>query len=86
LGEYMGRCCLTACNVKAALLAERTNDRAKVEKIAKDEFDNAKASLVLVENDSRLGWEPTMLYRGGPDMIRWKLDYLARHYPRTCGK
>ncbi len=86
LGEYMGRCCLTARNVKAAVIAERAKDRAGVEKIAKAEYDNACAALKLVEKDSRLGWEPTMLYRGGPEMIRWKLDYLAKHYSSCRSK
>jgi len=86
-GEYMGRCCLTACNVKSATMAERAKDRAKVEAIAREEYANAKAALKLVEQDSRLGWEPTMLYRGGPDAIRWKLRYLEEHYGvlRKCG-
>ena len=79
-GEYMGRACLTARNVKAAVMAERAKDRARVEEIAKAEYANVKAALRLVEHDSRLGWEPTMLYRGGLDMLRWKLAYLEKHY------
>ena len=79
-GQYMARCCLTARNTKAAVLAERAKDRPAVVKIAQAEYDNAKAALALVQADSRLGWEPTMLYRGGPDMIKWKLRYLEKHY------
>ncbi|MDD4016684.1 MAG: hypothetical protein PHV28_01955 [Kiritimatiellae bacterium] len=79
-GQYMARACLTARNVKAAMLAERAKDRAKAVEIARDEYANAKAALKLVRADSRLGWEPTMLYRGGPDMIEWKLRYMEEHY------
>ena len=79
-GQYMARCCLTARNVKAAVIAERAKDRAKVVEIARAEYANAKAALKLLHADSRLGWEPTMLYRGGPDMIEWKLRYMEQHY------
>ncbi len=80
LGQYMARACITAMNVKKATIAERAKDRAKVVEIAKEEYANCKAALELMLRDSRLGWEPTMLYRGGPDAIRWKLDYLKKHY------
>lgn len=79
-GQYMARCCLTARNVKAAVIAERAKDRAKVVEIARAEYENAKAALKLLHADSRLGWEPTMLYRGGPDMVEWKLRYMEQHY------
>ena len=36
----------------------------------------AKAALALAEADSRLGWEPSMEYAGGPDQIRWKLERM----------
>ncbi len=79
-GQYMARCCLTARNVKAAVIAERAKDREKVVEIARAEYANAKDALKLLRADSRLGWEPTMLYRGGPEMIEWKLRYMQDHY------
>lgn len=34
----------------------------------------------FVETDSRLGWEPSMEYCGGPEQIRWKLGLMERLY------
>lgn len=44
----------------------------EMEEIAKAEIENAKASIPLLEVDSRLGWEPSMEYIGTPDRILWK--------------
>jgi len=80
LGRYMACCCRTAINVKEATMAERAKDRVRVVEIARREAKNCEEALEYVGRDSRLGWEPTMLYRGGPDAIRWKLDYMKKHY------
>ena len=85
-GQYMGCCCQTAIHVKEAAMAARAKNRAKVEDVACREYANCQAALKLTEADSRLGWEPTMLYRGGPDAIRWKLDYLKKHYSSCSSK
>lgn len=78
--EYVGRSFLTCANVKAAYLAEEDRDVAEVLRLAREEYANTAAALPLVEEDSHLGWEPYMLYRGGADVIRWKLDRMARQY------
>jgi hypothetical protein len=80
LGRYMQRTVITAINVKHGAIAHRAGDRAGVLEWAKKEYANAKAALPLVEADSRLGWEPSMEYVGGPEQIRWKLDRMTRTY------
>ena len=80
LGQYMGRTCLTAMHIKEGMIAERAKDRAKVVELARKELENCRAALELTLLDSRLGWEPTMLYSAGPEAIRWKMDYLRKHY------
>lgn len=87
LGRYMQRTVITAINVKHGAIAHRANDKAEVLKWAKREYANAKAALPLVEYDSRLGWEPSMEYVGGPDQIRWKLERMEKTYSPdvACG-
>lgn len=34
--------------------------------------------IARAEADSRLGWEPSMEYAGGPDQIRWKLERMKK--------
>ena len=86
LGRYMQRTVITAINVKHGAIAHRAGDRAGVLKWAKKEFANAKAALPLVEADSRLGWEPSMEYIGGPDQIRWKLDRMVQTYTENLAR
>ena len=33
-----------------------------------------------MRRDSRLGWEPTMEYRGGTKTVEWKLERMRRIY------
>lgn len=80
LGRYMQRTVVTAINVKRGAIAHRAGDKAGVLEWAKREYANAKAALELVEADSRLGWEPSMEYVGGPDQIRWKLERMRQTY------
>lgn len=92
LGDYIARSFLTAVNVKRgfdcertaksakASAAERTRARAEVERLARAEYDNAKAALKLVTDDSSLGYEPRMGYRGDPPAIEAKLRWMERHY------
>ena len=47
---------------------------------ARAEYANAMSALRFVEADSRLGWEPSMEYCGGPEQIRWKLALMESHY------
>ncbi|MBO6120618.1 MAG: hypothetical protein J6Q49_02065 [Kiritimatiellae bacterium] len=77
---YLAACCRTAINVKRGAIAFRTGDNGALLAAARDEYANAKAALKFVEADSRLGWEPSMEYCGGPEQIRWKLGLMERLY------
>ena len=80
LGRFMQRTVITAINVKHGAMAHRAGDKAAVREWAKKEYANAKAALPLAEADSRLGWEPSMEYVGGPEQIRWKLARMKQTY------
>ena len=80
LGRFMQRTVLTAIHVKQGRAAHLDGDKATVLEWAKKEYANAKAALPLVEEDSRLGWEPSMEYAGGVEQIRWKLDRMVETY------
>ena len=54
---------------KAAAIAE-------MHRILDNEEQNVRETIPLVEYDSRLGWEPTMLYTTDADCLKWKLDQL----------
>jgi len=41
--------------------------------LAEAEIQNAEATIPLTEADSRLGWEPSMEYIGGPRHLKWKI-------------
>ena len=92
LGEFMGRTCTTAVNVKAAVReedtvlsataadAEKAAAKKRIYELARAEYENAQAALPLAEFDSGLGWEPSMEYVGGPEQIRWKLRRMEKLY------
>ena len=80
LGRFMQRTVTTAINVKHGAIAYRAGDKATVLEWARREYANAKAALPLVEANSRLGWEPSMEYVGGPEQIRWKLRRMESLY------
>lgn len=50
----------------------------EMEEIASDEIENAKQAIPIVENDSRLGWEPTMEYMTDAAHIRWKIKQVQQ--------
>jgi len=84
LGRYLARTTTTALNVKRGALAFLAGDKAKVAAIAREEYANARATLPLVEENSRLGWEPSMEYVGGPRQIRWKLQKMEESYGKDA--
>ena len=86
LGRYMQRTVISAINVKHGAIAHRAGDKAGVLEWARKEYANAKAALPLVEADSRLGWEPSMEYIGGPEQIRWKLDRMVQTYTENIAR
>ena len=84
LGKYITNCVQTnihakqwyilKCKLNAAF--DRDEARALVpqmEELLHAEIENAKATIPLVEVDSRLGWEPSMLYLGDKEHIEWKI-------------
>ncbi len=73
LGRFMARSAATTLHTKQWRIAKEKKDYAAMLQIAEREIANAKATLPLVEFDSRLGWEPTMEYRCDPAHIEWKI-------------
>lgn len=66
---------------KTTLLQETDRKKAlslisELEQIANDEIENAKSILWAVENDSILGWEPSMEYLGDAEHILWKIKQV----------
>ena len=49
---------------------------SEVKQIAKEEIDNAKNSIPLVEFDSALGYEPSMGYACDKAHIEWKIKQV----------
>ncbi len=45
----------------------------EMETLLKSEIENAKSAIPLVEADSRLGWEPRMIYLTDREHIEWKI-------------
>ena len=89
LGEYLLCCVRTLLHVKlfyrdkirlkgsqTPQALERIALRMKA--VALREIENAKQSIAFLERDSRLGYEPTMLYGGGADAVRWKIRQTER--------
>ena len=101
LGRYLECCFRTVLHVKlfyrckTALKLPQNDRRLKrtalrIRKIALAEIENAKACIPLLEQDSALGFEPTMLCAGGKERVLWKIrqvEYmLASELPYYMGK
>ena len=61
--------CIPPTDKKNLILAEMVV-------IARCEIRNAQETIELVENDSRLGWEPTMGYIADKSRLLWKIKQL----------
>ncbi len=48
----------------------------EMENILKEERQNVLETIPLVENDSRLGWEPTMEYACDKKLLEWKIEKI----------
>lgn len=48
----------------------------KMVSLLKDEEENVKSTIPLVQKDSRLGWEPSMLYMTDVHHLEWKLRHI----------
>ena len=62
---------------------------AEMETVIREEIANAEAALPLVDADSRLGWEPSMMYIGHRPNIEWKIRrekiVLEKEIPQLKG-
>lgn len=83
IGEFMGRTALTTHHVKRWFVCKDALKRgicedydalfAELTQLTADELANARATLPLVDFDSRLGYEPSMDYMGHREAIEWKI-------------
>jgi hypothetical protein len=89
LGRFIERCAETTINVKrwnicrALIRTERDNKKLydlfnKMIETGKDEIRNALKAIPLVQEDSRLGFEPTMEYMADEEHIRWKIRQVTQ--------
>lgn len=85
LGKYIANAVTTGCHakqwyvLKTKLCAEEDRSRYaqlldEMDALLDREVANTDATYPLVDADSRLGWEPSMLYIGD----RWHLDWKKR--------
>ncbi|MGN1060030.1 MAG: hypothetical protein ACI4QW_06325, partial [Clostridia bacterium] len=89
LGRYIVCCIQTGIHAKEwfKLLSRFNNAETNsevleildsMEALLQREISNAEAAIPLAEQDSRLGWEPSMEYMADAEHIRWKIRQL--HY------
>lgn len=101
LGEYISKCIITGLNAKKWVIMKNkffaeTSYEALVklldnmEQLLIQEIENTKNTIPLVEADSRLGWEPRMLYAGNKNQLEWKIrqvqaviDYEIAEYRKS---
>ena len=84
LGEFLVKCHETARNAKLMYIETRKLFSATkretikkcilaIEKIGKREIKNAEATIPIVEKDSAIGFEPSMLYQCSKENLLWKI-------------
>lgn len=94
LGRYLVHCSVTAIHaktffaLKAKLSATETREEAaalldEIEAVMRAERQNAEDAIEVAEQDSRLGWEPSMEYVGDATCLRWKLRQLDYELEET---
>ena len=57
---------------------ERNAIILEMKAIAEAEIENAKATIPLVDFDSRLGWEPSMEYMCDREHLEWKIKHVEK--------
>ncbi len=93
LGHFIANCVKTGIRakewhvLKSRQYVETTKEGLsavydEMEALLKAEIENAKDTIPLVEQDSRLGWEPTMLYMTDRARLEWKIHQVE--YILTC--
>ena len=80
LGKYMEATIRTLRNARKYRLeglkgASASKDALRA--VLDDEEQNVRSLIPWVENDSALGFEPSMRYVTDPKMLQWKLEQLA---------
>lgn len=87
LGKFIKNIVITGIHskqwyvLKCKLTAETDNSKVQeiindMTKLLENEAENVKATIPLVEQDSRLGWEPSMLYMTDKWHLEWKLRQI----------
>ena len=87
LGKYIMHCVMTNINakkwyiLKCQMEVAFTRDAmrsviSEMEELLFAEIENARETLPIVDADSRLGWEPSMLYLGDRECIEWKIKQV----------
>ena len=87
LAKFIYRTIQTVINVKRHYILKQklsiagTPENAgailnEIEALLLEEKLNVEATIPLVQQDSRLGWEPSMEYTTDEDALRWKLRQL----------
>jgi hypothetical protein len=86
LGEFIGHCVRTTIHVKLWWQLRQELQTASAQEpvlarmieLAHAEIDNTVAAIPLVEDDSRLGWEPSMEYMADRAHLEWKIAQVQR--------
>lgn len=89
LGQFMLHSIYTTIHLKQwwllkrSLLIEPASDKAntlldQMVQLAEEEVANAQATIPLVEQDSRLGYEPSMEYMCDRAHLEWKIAVVRR--------
>ena len=87
LVKFMINSCKTTINSKKLYLLQSkialagTRERSEelineIEALLLEERENVLDTIPAVNADSRLGWEPSMEYKGDEECLRWKLKQL----------
>ena len=87
LAKFIYRTIITVIHVKKhyilkqKLSVAQTRENAEnilneIEVILREEKLNVEATIPIVQQDSRLGWEPSMEYTTDEEALRWKLRQL----------
>ncbi len=87
LGKFLLAATTTGINAKRWFILKNRffaeTDRDKLSEMLNEmktlllsEIKNAEATIPVVEADSRLGWEPRMLYIGDREHIEWKIEQV----------
>ena len=87
LGKFISHSINTTINLKkwyilkTKVRAEETREAIlkgidELEALARAEIENVKATIPVVEADSRLGWEPSMEYICDKEHLLWKISQV----------